>query len=148
MKETQETPGYDASSPPSYSYEGQQPPPYSAVPATYPTTEAEATCIHQPHTEYESFSNISPEAPSVTTPLMASSSFDDKSVRRGFVRKVCPTIIQTMSQICYCLRWKLYFLFEHWLLILHRTEVEPLSLKNPMMMTKKAAVIMYIIVRQ
>ncbi|XP_034021268.1 LOW QUALITY PROTEIN: protein lifeguard 1, partial [Thalassophryne amazonica] len=39
-------------------------------------------------TGYESFSDKRPETPTDTTPLISSSSFDDKTVRRGFVRKV------------------------------------------------------------
>lgn len=89
-KETQDAPGYDVSSPPlSYSYQGQQPPPYSAGPAMYPPSKEATTCTHQPTTGYETFQDICPEALSDTTPLIASSSFDDKSVRRGFIRKVC-----------------------------------------------------------
>ncbi|XP_028449187.1 protein lifeguard 1 isoform X1 [Perca flavescens] len=87
--ETQNTPGYDASSPPQlYSYQGQQPPPYSAAPAMYTPPKIDATYAHQPTTGYESFRDIIPEASSDTTPLIASSSFNDKTVRRAFVRKV------------------------------------------------------------
>ncbi|XP_078119508.1 protein lifeguard 1 [Sander vitreus] len=87
--ETQDAPGYDASSPPPlYSYRGQQPPPYSAAPAMYPPPKTDTTYTHQPTTGYESFRDIIPEASSDTTPLIASSSFDDKTVRRAFVRKV------------------------------------------------------------
>ncbi|KAF1384102.1 hypothetical protein PFLUV_G00138790 [Perca fluviatilis] len=87
--ETQDAPGYDASSPPPlYSYQGQQPPPYSAAPAMYPPPKIDATYAHQPTTGYESFRDIIPEASSDTTPLIASSSFNDKTVRRAFVRKV------------------------------------------------------------
>lgn len=94
-KETQDTPTYDASSPPpAYSYQGEQPPPYSAAPSTYSPPKAETTCTYEPIGGYESFRDICPEAPSDTTPLISSSSFDDKTVRRGFVRKVCK------SEIC------------------------------------------------
>lgn len=94
FKETQDTPGYDVSPPPppSYSYQAQQPPPYSAAPAMYPPPKVETTCTSQPTSGYESFRDIIPESQSDTTPLIASSSFDDKTVRRGFVRKVCTTL--------------------------------------------------------
>ncbi|XP_031153971.1 protein lifeguard 1 [Sander lucioperca] len=88
-KETQDAPGYDASSPPPlYSYQGQQPTPYSAAPAMYPPPKTDTTYTHQPTTGYESFRDIIPEASSDTTPLIVSSSFNDKTVRRAFVRKV------------------------------------------------------------
>ncbi|KAK9538536.1 hypothetical protein VZT92_003699 [Zoarces viviparus] len=89
-REMQDAPGYDGSSPPPplYSHEGQQPPPYSAAPAMCPASKTKTTCIYQPTAGYESFRDICPEASSDTTPLKASSSFDDKTVRRAFVRKV------------------------------------------------------------
>ncbi|XP_022613855.1 protein lifeguard 1-like [Seriola dumerili] len=104
-KEMQYVPDSDVSSPPpSYSYQGQQPPPYSAAPDMYYPPKAETTCISQPGTAYESFSDISPDAPSDTTPLIASSAFDDKTVRRAFVRKVfCILTVQllfTFSVVC------------------------------------------------
>ncbi|XP_031721106.1 protein lifeguard 1-like [Anarrhichthys ocellatus] len=104
-KETQDAPGYDESSPPPlYSYEGQQPPPYSAAPAMCPPSKIETTCIYQPTTGYESFQDICPEASSDTTPLIASSSFDDKTVRRAFVRKVFSILtlqlLFTFSVVC------------------------------------------------
>ncbi|KAI3374688.1 hypothetical protein L3Q82_021257 [Scortum barcoo] len=75
-KEAQDAPGYDAApSPPSYSYQNEQPPPYSAA-ATYPPPKVETTDTFG----YESFRDICPEDPSDTTPLVASSSFDDKTV--------------------------------------------------------------------
>jgi len=77
--------------PPLYTPKGQQPPPYAAAPELCPPPKAETTCIYQPTTGYESFRDISPEASSDTTPLTASSSFEDKTVRRAFVRKVCTT---------------------------------------------------------
>lgn len=77
------------SSPPPYTYQGQDPPPYSATPAMYCPPKVETTCPYQP-TTYESFRDINPEVTD-TTSLTASSSFDDKIVRRGFVRKVCAT---------------------------------------------------------
>ncbi|XP_041805522.1 protein lifeguard 1 [Chelmon rostratus] len=107
-KDTQDPPGYEVSSPPppSYSYQGQQPPPppYSAAPAMYPPPKVETTCMYQPTTGYESFRDICPEAPSDSTPLTASSSFDDKAVRRGFVRKVFSILtlqlLFTFSVVC------------------------------------------------
>ncbi|XP_039999123.1 protein lifeguard 1 [Xiphias gladius] len=85
----QDTPGSDMSStPPPYPYQGQQPPPYSAALATYSPPKTEITCTSQPGTGHESPRDISPEAPVEPTSLMASSSFDDETVRRGFVRKV------------------------------------------------------------
>ncbi|KAM7379696.1 hypothetical protein PAMP_005230 [Pampus punctatissimus] len=74
--ETQDALGSE-SSPPPYSYQQQQPPPYSAAPAMYPPTKIETTYTHQPTSGYESFRDINPED---TTPLLASSSFDDKTV--------------------------------------------------------------------
>lgn len=95
-KHPQGAPADDVSSPPlppppPYSYQEQLPPPYSAAPAMYPASKEAASATHQATAtcQYVSFSDICPEAPSDTTPLIASSSFDDKSVRRGFVRKVC-----------------------------------------------------------
>lgn len=75
--------------PPPYTYQGQDPPPYSATPAMYCPPKVETTCPYQP-TTYVSFRDINPELAD-TTPLTASSSFDDKIVRQGFVRKVCTT---------------------------------------------------------
>ncbi|KAK9538535.1 hypothetical protein VZT92_003698 [Zoarces viviparus] len=106
-KETQDAPGYDESSPPPpplYSHEGQQPPPYSAAPAMCPASKTETTCIYQPTAGYESSRDICPEASSDTTPLIASSSFDDKTVRRAFVRKVFSILtlqlLFTFSVVC------------------------------------------------
>ncbi|XP_054452112.1 protein lifeguard 1-like [Anoplopoma fimbria] len=105
-KETLDAPRYDVPStpPPLYSYEGQQPPPYSAAPEMYPPPKVETNCINQPTTGYESFADICPEASSDTTPLMASSSFDDKTVRRAFVRKVFSILtlqlLFTFSVVC------------------------------------------------
>ncbi len=89
-KESQDAAGYDVSSqePPPYSYQGQQPPPYSAAPAIYPPPKAETTRSDQSTSGYESFRDINPEASSDAAPTIASSSFDDRAVRRGFVRKV------------------------------------------------------------
>ncbi|KAK1878618.1 Protein lifeguard 1 [Dissostichus eleginoides] len=79
-RETQQAPGDDASSLPT-PYQGEQPPPYSAA-------KTDTTWTKQSSTGYESFRDIIPERLSDTTPLIASSSFDDKIVRRAFVRKV------------------------------------------------------------
>ncbi|KAF0046657.1 hypothetical protein F2P81_000290 [Scophthalmus maximus] len=88
-KETQDAPGSDTSAPPPppYSYQGQQPPPYTTDPAMYFPPKTEATCINQPGAGY-----ICPEAQWDETPIPASSSFDDKTVRRAFVRKVVVTL--------------------------------------------------------
>ncbi|XP_068604578.1 protein lifeguard 1 [Brachionichthys hirsutus] len=86
-------PGYDSTSPPpSYSYQEQRPP-----------HKVDTSCS-QPAAGYESFRDICPEAPSDTTPLITSSSFYDKSVRRGFVRKVFSILalqlLFTFSVVC------------------------------------------------
>ncbi|XP_037618837.1 protein lifeguard 3-like [Sebastes umbrosus] len=109
-KETQDAPGYDVSSPPppppplSYSSEGQQPPPYSAALAMCPPPKIETTCTYQPTTGYDSFPDVSPKASSDTTPLKSSSSFDDKTVRRTFIRKVfsilAVQLLFTFSVMC------------------------------------------------
>ncbi|XP_076004499.1 protein lifeguard 1-like [Genypterus blacodes] len=85
-KETQDVPGSDLSSPPAYTYQAQEPPPYSAAPATYSPSKMQT----EPTTGgYQSFRDIQQEIDtSDTSPLLASSSFDDSTVRRGFVRKV------------------------------------------------------------
>lgn len=72
------------SPPPPYSNHEQELPPYPAAPPTYPPLQAESTSISQPGADYEPPANIDPEAASQTV----SSPFDDKTVRRGFVRKV------------------------------------------------------------
>lgn len=97
--ETQDVPDYDVSAPPlSYSYQDQQPPPYSEAPII------ETTPPIQPVTKYESFRDIIPEAPSYPTPDIVSASFDDKAVRRGFVRKVFSIVtlqlLFTFSVVC------------------------------------------------
>ncbi|XP_018533645.1 protein lifeguard 1 [Lates calcarifer] len=104
-KEGQDAAGSDMSSPPpAYPYHEQQPPPYSATPAMYSPPKTETTWIHQPCTGYESFRDIIPDAQSATTPLTASSSFDDITVRRGFVRKVFSILtlqlLFTFSVVC------------------------------------------------
>lgn len=84
-EETRDAPRYEVSScrgrpPPPYS----APPPYPAAPAKCPPSNGETTRILQPAAGYESLRDF----PSDSTPLMASSSFDDATVRRAFVRKV------------------------------------------------------------
>ncbi|XP_061587029.1 protein lifeguard 1 [Cololabis saira] len=99
-KPTPGAPGNDASSPPPYSYQGEDPPPYDG-PATYNLPKAEPACISHPTTQYESFCDINPPE---TTPFISSSSFDDKTVRRGFVRKVFSILtlqlLFTFSVVC------------------------------------------------
>lgn len=103
-EETRDAPNPDVSSPPPYSDINEKPPPYSAAPATYPLPKPETTGTYQPVAGYESFSDINPEGPSDTTPLIRSGSFDDIIVRRGFVRKVfCILTLQlvfTFSVVC------------------------------------------------
>ncbi|XP_070774586.1 protein lifeguard 1 [Enoplosus armatus] len=104
-EETQGAPGYDVSSPPPpYSHQEQQPPPYSAAPAVYPAPKVDTSYTHRHTTGYESFCDTGLEAPSDTAPLLASSSFDDKTVRRAFVRKVFSILtlqlLFTFSVVC------------------------------------------------
>ncbi|XP_035527135.1 protein lifeguard 1 [Morone saxatilis] len=101
--ETKEAPGPDvSSSPPSpsppYPYEEQQPPPYSAAPEMYPELKVETA-----GTEF--LQDVVQEALDPdTSPPITSSAFDDKTVRRAFVRKVfCILTIQllfTFSVVC------------------------------------------------
>ncbi|XP_035797506.1 protein lifeguard 1 isoform X1 [Amphiprion ocellaris] len=87
-----------------HTYQEQQPPVYSAPPATYNPPKIDTPCSYQPSAGYESFRDINPEAASDTTPFMSSSSFDDKTVRRGFIRKVFSILILqllfTFSLVC------------------------------------------------
>ncbi|XP_068460494.1 protein lifeguard 1-like [Clinocottus analis] len=103
-RETQDDVSSPLPPPPLYSYEGQQPPPYSAVPELCAPPKFETTRIYQPTSGYESFRDILPEASPDTTGLMASSSFDDKTVRRAFVRKVFSILtlqlLFTFSVVC------------------------------------------------
>ncbi|KAM4727598.1 protein lifeguard 1 [Anableps anableps] len=89
----------DASSPPPYSYQEQQPPAYSAAPVGSSLHKTEAV-----GTGYQSFQDINPETESETTPIMSSSSFEDETVRRGFVRKVFGILtlqmLFTFSVVC------------------------------------------------
>lgn len=70
----------------------------------YSPPKTETTSIYEPSSGYESFHGINPEAASDTTPIISSFSFDDKTVRRGFVRKVfCILTLQllfTFSVVC------------------------------------------------
>ncbi|XP_034063631.1 protein lifeguard 1-like isoform X2 [Gymnodraco acuticeps] len=95
-RDTQQAPGDDASSLPP-PYQGEQPPPYSAA-------KTDTTWTKQSSTGYESFRDIIPEHLSDTTPLIASSSFDDQIVRRAFVRKVFSILtlqlLFTFSVVC------------------------------------------------
>lgn len=93
------------SSPPPYSsYQAQQPPPYSATPATFHPAKGQTSFPQQTTTGYQSFRDIIPESPSDTTPLLDSSSFDDSTVRRGFVKKVFAILtlqlLFTFSVVC------------------------------------------------
>ncbi|XP_071347052.1 protein lifeguard 1 isoform X2 [Trachinotus anak] len=105
-KEMQDAPGSDMPYPPPPPdfHQEQQSPPYPADPAMYSPPKTEMTCIDQPGTGHESFPDISPEAPSDMTPPIASSAFDDKTVRRGFVRKVFSILtlqlLFTFSVVC------------------------------------------------
>ncbi|XP_062259846.1 protein lifeguard 1 [Platichthys flesus] len=77
-----------SSPPPSYSYQQQPPPAYSQVPAVYCPTMTEATCSSEPAPVCESFKDTLPETQSDPTAPIEPSPFEDKLVRRGFVRKV------------------------------------------------------------
>ncbi|XP_041659337.1 protein lifeguard 1-like isoform X2 [Cheilinus undulatus] len=95
--ETQHPPSYDVSSESSsqpHSYQEQQPPPCSADPATDPPPK-DGTVTDTPRftTENKSSSDINPQAYSVTAQPEAQSSFEDATVRRGFVRKVFCLVI-------------------------------------------------------
>ncbi|MEQ2297069.1 hypothetical protein AMECASPLE_030939, partial [Ameca splendens] len=83
FKQTPDHRGYsDASSPPPYSYQEQQPPAYSAAPIGSSLRKSEAA-----GTRYESFQDINPETASDTASLISTLSFEDETVRRAFVRK-------------------------------------------------------------
>ncbi|XP_053185707.1 protein lifeguard 1 [Scomber japonicus] len=100
--ETQQTAVPDVSpQPPPYYYQ-DEPPPYSA--AMYPAAKIDTTHTYQPTSGYESFRDINPELMADTSPLVESSSFEDKSVRMGFVRKVFSILtlqlLFTFSVVC------------------------------------------------
>ncbi|XP_040910567.1 protein lifeguard 1 [Toxotes jaculatrix] len=102
---SKETPASDMSSPPPpYPYQGEQPPPYSEAATMYSPPKTETTCVYQPASGYESFRDIIPEAQTDTAALIASSSFEDKTVRRGFVIKVFSILtlqlLFTFSVVC------------------------------------------------
>lgn len=88
------------SPPPPYSnHELPPPPPYSAAPPRYDPAKVATDSSSLSSAGYESFMDLRLEASSDTTPLMCSSAFDDKAVRRGFIRKVCATVsFETRSQ--------------------------------------------------
>eukprot|EP00064_Thunnus_orientalis_P019615 superscaffoldBa00004983_g19739 len=90
-EETQDAAVSDVS-PPAYSYQEQQPPPYSAAPPMYTPAKIETAYTYQPTSGYESFRDIIPESVPDTTPLTSSCSFDDKTVRMAFVRKAVVTL--------------------------------------------------------
>ncbi|XP_067462610.1 protein lifeguard 1-like [Thunnus thynnus] len=102
-EETQDAAVSDVS-PPAYSYQEQQPPPYSAAPPMYTPAKIETTYTYQPTSGYESFRDIIPESVPDTTPLTSSCSFDDKTVRMAFVRKVFSILtlqlLFTFSVVC------------------------------------------------
>ncbi|KAF6728067.1 Protein lifeguard 1 [Oryzias melastigma] len=89
---TSESDSSEASSPSPRPYREQPPPPYGTPHYTLP----------KPPTRY--FHYPSPEAPSESTPLVSSLSFEDKAVRRGFVRKVFGLLtlqlLFTFSVVC------------------------------------------------
>ncbi|KAK5889422.1 hypothetical protein CesoFtcFv8_015429 [Champsocephalus esox] len=111
-RDTQDAPGDDASSLPlpyqgeqPLPYQGEQPPPYQGEqPPPYSAAKTDTTWTQQSSTGYESFRDIIPERLPDTTPLIASSSFDDKIVRRAFVRKVFSILtlqlLFTFSVVC------------------------------------------------
>ncbi|XP_047224426.1 protein lifeguard 1 [Girardinichthys multiradiatus] len=100
FKQTPDHRGYsDASSPPPYSYQEQQPPAYSAAPIGSSLHKSEAA-----GTRYESFQDINPETASDTASLISTLSFEDETVRRAFVRKVFSILtlqlVFTFSVVC------------------------------------------------
>lgn len=75
------------------------PPPYSAAPPRYDPAKVATDSSSLSSAGYESFMDLRLEESSDTTPLLCSSAFDDKAVRRGFIRKVCATVsFETRSQ--------------------------------------------------
>lgn len=96
-KETYE-PNCDVSSCPTpspQSYNEKQPLPDSEAPPMYP----EPNTVCQSHTVYQTFSNVNPEDPTQTTSTTASSGFEDKTIRRGFVRKVGALLTHSLPQV-------------------------------------------------
>ncbi|XP_028987838.1 protein lifeguard 1 [Betta splendens] len=98
-------PGCDSFSPPTTppppSYDEQQLPPHFEAPPMYPEPQTEEKC--HPDTADESFANIDTEAPTDMTET-APSPFEDKTVRRAFVRKVFSILtlqlLFTFSVVC------------------------------------------------
>ncbi|KAM4605560.1 protein lifeguard 1 [Polymixia lowei] len=83
-REMKDVVGFDPSPPP-YTWEGEQPPPYSASPDTHFPANTETS---HPAAEPASLDDLlGPESSSDMTSLM-DSAFDDKTVRMAFVRKV------------------------------------------------------------
>lgn len=100
-KQTPDCHGYsDASVPPPYSYQEQQPPAYSADESAHRSEVVAAG--------YASFQDIIPEATSETTPMLSSWSFEDKTVRRAFVRKVCLLLLSVIKSY----RWRVFLNME------------------------------------
>lgn len=107
---TEDAPEADVSSqltspaPPSYNAIEPQPPPYSATPEMYPPPKGEPNYAFEPTDECPPVSNMNPEdSPDTSQPVVASA-FEDKTVRRGFVRKVfCIVTLMllfTFSVVC------------------------------------------------
>ncbi|XP_034558445.1 protein lifeguard 1 [Notolabrus celidotus] len=109
-KETADAPRFDASpeppspSPPSYNYQEQQPPPYSADPDMYPPSKEEPTFASKPTNDDPSVSDMNPDTMPDTTEPVEPSPFEDKTVRRAFVRKVFSIVtimlLVTFSVVC------------------------------------------------
>lgn len=103
-KEAPSVPDADTSSPPPsppppYSNQEQELPPYSAAPPVYPPLKTESTSICQPGASYEPSADVDPEATPQTASITDSSPFDDKTVRRGFVRKVGTVLTHLLLQV-------------------------------------------------
>uniref|UniRef100_A0A7N6B4W1 Uncharacterized protein n=1 Tax=Anabas testudineus TaxID=64144 RepID=A0A7N6B4W1_ANATE len=102
-EEMEHVPETDTSSPPPTpnSNVEQEPPPYSEEPSMYPSPKP-SMC--EPATGYEPSPDIDPEAVPQTIAIIASSPFDDKTVRRGFIRKVFSILtlqlLFTFSVVC------------------------------------------------
>lgn len=106
--ETQDAPGSDvySSPPPPYPDLGLEPPPYSAAPEMYPPPKAEVTCVSEPGIGCESLGNVEVLRAEATT---ESNPFDDKTVRRAFVRKVCVLRTSELIQRVFCVRLETVF---------------------------------------
>nr|XP_020441804.1 protein lifeguard 1-like isoform X2 [Monopterus albus] len=102
-KEMQDAPDSDMSSPPlPHSSQSEEPPPYSAALEMDPPPKSET--IPQPGSGYESLAGIGEQDATDTTSIKTTCPFDDKAVRRGFIRKVfCILTLQllfTFSVVC------------------------------------------------